>query len=122
MATEWSKLTELTRDKEFMIESVRLSDSGITIHGDFELPPLARLCVEDQVFVAAFVRCHGSLKEMESLFGISYPTVKSRLNRIADKLDFAQIKPFEEESEIIASLEKGEITVKEAVHKLRKSS
>ncbi|MFV2021178.1 DUF2089 family protein [Micromonospora sp. LOL_023] len=47
---------------------------------------LAQLSVDDQVFVAAFVRLHGSIKKMERIFGVSYPTVKSRLNRIAGQV------------------------------------
>jgi hypothetical protein len=42
------------------------------------------------VFVAAFVRSHGSIKEMEQVFGVSYPTVKARLNRIAAMLEWSR--------------------------------
>ena len=45
------------------------------------------------MFVAAFVRAHGSIKEMERTFGVSYPTNKSRLKRIAEHLDFVDIDP-----------------------------
>ena len=57
------------------------------------MPPLARLTAEDQIFVAAFVRCHGSIKQMEKFFGVSYPTIKNRLNRIGALLPFAEIDP-----------------------------
>jgi hypothetical protein len=81
---------------------------------------LAKLGMEDQVFVAAFVRSHGSIKQMEQLFGISYPTVKNRLNRIAEKLKFVEITLAEDSSDILAQLERGEITAKEAIERLRK--
>ena len=48
---------------------------------------------EDQVFVAAFLKSHGSIKEMEQVFGVSYPTVKARLNRIAGQLEFVETDP-----------------------------
>ena len=48
----------------------------------------ARPPADDQIFVAAFVRCHGSIKQMEKFFGVSYPTIKNRLNRIASSLEF----------------------------------
>ena len=57
------------------------------------MPPLARLAGDDQVFVAAFIRCHGSIKQMEKFFGVSYPTIKNRLNRIGAQLPFAEIDP-----------------------------
>ena len=83
MTNEWHELTDLTEDRRFLVTKVRM-DSGISIQGEFELPPLARLRYEDQVFVSEFVRSHGSIKDMEKAFGISYPTVKNRLNRIIE--------------------------------------
>ena len=85
MASPWQDLTDLTGDGEFTVERVRLSEKDIAIEGSFDLPPLARLSAEDQVFVMAFVQCHGSIKQMERIFGISYPTVKKRLDSIASR-------------------------------------
>jgi len=89
----------------------------LAIEGDFELSVLGKLSPEDQVFVTAFVRHHGSIKKMESLFGISYPTVKNRLNAIAAKLD----KSFEAPSPnlyVLEQLSRGELTVAEALERL----
>ena len=83
---DWKQLTEITAGAPFAVERVRLRASGIAIEGSFELPLLAQLPVEDQLFIVAFVRSHGSIKEMERLFGVSYPTIKSRLNRLAEQL------------------------------------
>jgi len=93
--------------------------SGIAIEGEFELPPLSRLTLEDQIFVIAFIRCHGSIKVMEAQFGISYPTVKNRLNRIAQSLEFVEVNPPVSHSDILEQLENGEISVEEAEQKLR---
>jgi hypothetical protein len=62
-------------------------DCGLSLEGSFEVSPLGRLTPEDQVFVVAFVRHHGSIKKMEALFDVSYPTVKNRLNAIGAALD-----------------------------------
>jgi hypothetical protein len=89
----------------------------VTLEGEFEISPLGKLRSEDQAFVIAFVRHHGSLKKMESLFGISYPTVKNRLNAIAAALD----KNFENPSPnlyVLEQLSRGELTVEEALEKL----
>jgi hypothetical protein len=67
----------------------------------------------------AFVRSHGSIKEMESLFGISYPTVKNRLSHISSRLDFVEINPPSSRTDVLSDLEKGEITVEDALIKLR---
>lgn len=120
MEHEWQELTRLTRGEEIVIEKVGLVKSGISLEGQFELPPLSRLTLEDQIFVIAFIRCHGSIKEMESLFDISYPTVKSRLNRIAQMLEFVEVNPPPSRSDVLSQLERGDITVDEAEKKLRR--
>lgn len=112
---DWQDLTRLTRGDSFVLERVRMEGSGVAIEGAFELPPLARLTMEDQVFVTAFVRCHGSLKEMEQLFGISYPTVKNRLSSIAAKLEFIEVNPPAPRLETLGRLERGEITLAQAL-------
>ena len=118
MATDWNELTKMTQGRPVEIGRVRVVESGIAIEGSFTPPPLAGLSAEDQVFVMAFVRCHGSIKEMEGMFGISYPTVKNRLNRIAEKLQFSEIVKVNPEEEVISELERGEISAEEAIRRL----
>ena len=120
MPREWHELTRITQGAPIVVERVRLADSDIAIDGSFELPSLARLPAEDQVFIAAFVRCHGSIKEMERIFGISYPTVKKRLSRLAEQLQFVEILPLPGQEDILAQLERGEITAAEAIERLSK--
>ncbi|MGB2593063.1 MAG: DUF2089 domain-containing protein [Candidatus Acidiferrum sp.] len=89
----------------------------LTLDGEFEVSPLGKLSLDEQAFVIAFVRHHGSLKKMESIFDISYPTVKNRLNSIAVALD----KNFESPSPnlyVLEQLSRGELTVEEALEKL----
>jgi hypothetical protein len=117
---DWQALTALTQSRPLAVERVRLCDSGIAIEGDFEPPPLARLDPADQVFVAAFVRSHGSIKEMERIFGVSYPTIKARLNRIGAALDFVETDPGPSRAEILDRLERGDITAAEAIAQLER--
>ena len=118
---DWQELTDLTQGKPFIVERVRLSGNGVAIEGQFEPPQLAQLGVDDQVFVAAFVRAHGSIKEMERIFGVSYPTIKSRLNRIAAHLDFVDTDPAPTGADVIDRLRRGEISVQEALADLERS-
>ena len=120
MAKDWLELTKMTLGKPLIVERVRLVNSDIAIEGSFTLPPLANLSAEDQVFVMAFVRCHGSIKEMEEMFGISYPTVKNRINRIARQLEFVELVKVSPEEEVIGELERGEISAEEAIRRLSK--
>ncbi|MFE0526928.1 DUF2089 domain-containing protein [Micromonospora parva] len=115
---DWQELTSLTRGQSVVVERVRLASNGVAIEGEFELPQLAQLTVEDQVFVTAFVRCHGSIKEMERVFGVSYPTIKSRLNRITQMLDFVETDPAPTRADIIDRLRRGDITAQQALAEL----
>jgi hypothetical protein len=119
MEHDWQELTRLTQGGAFTIEKVRLVDRDISIEGSFALPPLAKMTAENQLFVTAFVRSHGSIKEMEALFGISYPTVKNRLNAISAQLPFVDVNPPSPGRDVLDELDKGEISVEEALKKLK---
>ena len=124
MATErkptadWQELTRLTEGHPIVVERVRLTEKDIAIEGRFELPQLARLSMEDQVFITAFVRSHGSIKEMEQVFGVSYPTIKSRLTRIANSLEFVETNPLPSRTEILDRLRRGEISAQDAIKEM----
>jgi len=126
MSRDWQELTRLVGQSPIEVERVRLVETGVAIEGPFTLPPLAQLSAEDQVFVAAFVRCHGSIKQMEKYFGVSYPTIKNRLNKIGSQLSFVEIEQGSEgdlpaltRSEVLDRLSRGELTVAQALERLK---
>ena len=100
------------------MERVRIAEKDVAIEGSFELPQLARISMDDQIFITAFVRSHGSIKEMERIFGVSYPTIKSRLTRIANSLEFVETNPTSSKSEILECLQRGEITAEDAIREM----
>ena len=117
-ATDWQDLLRIAQGTSLVIERVRIPDRQIAIEGAFSLPELARLSLEDQVFVTAFLRSHGSIKEMEQIFGVSYPTIKARLNRISSQLHFVEINPSPSRAEALERLKSGEITAEQAIAEL----
>src|SRR5438046_7108978 len=126
MGRDWQELTKLVRQAPIEVERVRLIETGVAIEGPFTLPPLVQLTAEDQVFVAAFVRCHGSIKQMEKYFGVSYPTIKNRLNKIGSQLSFVEIEqgpetesPARTRSEVLDRVSRGELTVAQALAQLK---
>ena len=127
MGHDWQLLTKLIGSNQIEIDRVRLVETGVAIEGPFTLPPLAQLPAEDQVFVAAFVRCHGSIKQMEKYFGVSYPTIKNRLNKIGSQLSFVEIEeggdpagPLPQSAgDILDRVSRGELTVAQALQRLR---
>jgi len=117
-ASDWQDLLRMTQGAALVIERVRVPEKGIAIEGSFTLPELARLSLEDQVFVTAFLRSHGSIKEMEQIFGVSYPTIKARLNRISGLLQFIDTNPSPSRSDVLERLKNGEINAAEAISEL----
>jgi len=125
MPNDWQELIKLVGHAHFEVDRIRLIDTGVIIEGPFTPPPLAQLPAEDQVFVAAFVRCHGSIKQMEKYFGVSYPTIKNRLNKIGSQLSFVEIEqgseaePVRTRSDVLDRLSRGELTVAQAIEQLK---
>src|SRR5271168_3513522 len=117
--SDWQDLLRIAQGSPLLVERVRIPEKQIAIEGAFTLPELARLTLEDQVFVTAFIRSHGSIKEMEQVFGVSYPTIKSRLNRIAGQLEFIETDPSPSRAEVLNRLNQGEITADEAIRVLQ---
>jgi hypothetical protein len=118
MPKDWQELTRITQGQAVVVERVRVPEKDIAIEGSFELPQLARLDADDQIFITAFVRSHGSIKEMERIFGVSYPTIKSRLTRIANSLEFVETNPAPSKSEILERLQRGEISAEDAIREM----
>jgi hypothetical protein len=104
-------------NQPFKITRLACPSCNVALEGQIELPMLAQLSPGDQTFVMAFVRHHGSIKKMECLFGISYPTVKNKLNSIAATLDKSMQAP-SPRGYVLEQLSRGEITVEEALEKL----
>jgi hypothetical protein len=117
-ASEWQDLLRIAQGSPLVIERVRIPDKELAVEGAFTLPELARLSMEDQIFVTAFLRSHGSIKEMEQIFGVSYPTIKARLNRISGQLHFVENNPAPGRAEVLDRLKNGEISADQAIKEL----
>lgn len=96
-------------------------DCKTTVKGNFELPVFASLSHEEEGFLRVFLAARGSIKEVERQLGISYPTVKGRLESILNKLGLGslQAEAKARRLEIVEQLERGEITAQEAVALLK---
>ena len=104
---------------ELEIERLRCSSCNVAIEGKIGVPRLARLSGEHREFIELFVRSSGSLKAVAEKLGISYPTVRNRLNKVIDALDKETERDQNERRRILDALEAGEINVDDAVQRLR---
>lgn len=116
--SDWQDLLRIAQGTPLIIERVSIPEKQISVDGQFDLPQLARLNLEDQVFVIAFLRSHGTIKDMEQTFGVSYPTIKARLNRIASQLEFVEVNPSSSRTEVLERLNTGEISAADAIRAL----
>lgn len=80
------------------VRRLECSACGTAVEGSFGLPVLARLTPEDQVFLLSLVKCSGSLKDLAKTYGVSYPTVRNRLDALIDRIKGLeeQMSPVEE--------------------------
>jgi hypothetical protein len=104
---------------------------GTTLEGHFTLGRLSQLNAEQLDFVETFIRCEGTIKRVEKELGISYPTVRARLQDVIRAMGFEvpsdyadapdeRVTP-EERSAILDRLYSGEISSEEAIDLLRGS-
>ncbi len=117
-SVDWQEVLRIAQGSSLVVERVSIPDRQVSLEGQFTLPELARLSLEDQVFVTAFLRSHGSIKAMEQVFGVSYPTIKARLNRIAGQLEFIDTNPAPSRAEVLERLKNGEISAEDAIREL----
>lgn len=91
------------------------------IKGRFGVDDFAALTATQQEFVKTFICCQGNIKEVEKILKISYPTVKNKLAEVTSILCDAKATQMSVLSEdVLEEIESGEITVEEALAKLRK--
>lgn len=92
-----------------------------SLEGAFAIPALLQLSPDDLSFITAFVRESGSLKAMAKLLGVSYPTVRNRLDEIIQRLSAVEAGADRRRHEILDALEQGKLTAEAAAAELRKA-
>ncbi|MBT7608310.1 MAG: DUF2089 family protein [Bacteriovoracaceae bacterium] len=100
-----------------MMEPVTLGcgNCNLKVSGSFEAHPLMNLTPDELHFLHIFIHCEGKIIEMEKALGISYPTVKSKLNKLKKK-----ISPEESALSILAKIEGGELDYQAGLNKIKK--
>ena len=70
------------------VTAIRCLECGVEMHGQFALAPYRNLDAEQIRFLETFLRCRGVIRDMEAALGISYPTVRARLDALLSALGF----------------------------------
>jgi hypothetical protein len=97
------------------------------LEGEFEFSKFCRLPAEQREFAEVFIRCRGNIKDVEKELGISYPTVRNRLDGLIEALGYRvvsaeAIEDKDYRQEVLKALENGEIGAEEAARRLRKKN
>ncbi|MGI6363070.1 MAG: DUF2089 domain-containing protein [Bacillota bacterium] len=99
---------------------------GTGIDGHFAVCKFCQLPAEQKAFAEIFIKCRGNIKEVEKELGISYPTVRNRLETLIESLGY-QAQPVakddpearEKRKQILEDLNEGKISSEEAIELLR---
>lgn len=109
---------------DMVVTKLRCSHCGTELSGEFAPCRFCRLEDRHLRFVETFLRCRGSIKEVERALGVSYPTVKNMLDAaltalgLDEKPEQRVLREKEERSEILQRLSDGEIDVDTAIEAL----
>ena len=102
------------------VTKLQCNHCNTVIENEFELPKFNLLTKEQLHFIETFLVCRGNIKEMEKELGISYPTVRGKLNEIVQALGHdSNDKTTVDERKIVGMLERGEISADEAIKMLK---
>jgi hypothetical protein len=106
---------------DFRVARLVCKNCGTAIEGNFGVSKLAHLSRDHQEFVEVFLKCRGNIKDVERELGISYPTVRSRLEKINQQLGHVTEAAAGRRKEILQALERNEIAAEEALKALREN-
>lgn len=104
------------------IKKLQCTSCKTTIENDFSFSKFQYLSEEQMQFIEVFIKCRGSIKDVEKQMGISYPTVRAKLDEVIAAIggDLSkEISKSESTSDVIKALEKGEVSPDEAVKMLK---
>lgn len=102
------------------VTRLKCSKCSTVIENEFELSKFAYLSKDQLEFTEVFMRCRGSIKDVEKELGISYPTVRAKLDEVVAAMGYKVDKKLAiNSSEIIDKLEKGDISAEEALNLLK---
>lgn len=108
-------------NNELTVARLKCDSCDTVIENNFRLSKFDYLPDEELYFTETFIRCRGNIKEVEKELGISYPTVRSKLDAVIKKLGYeaGMDDRAVKKEEILKALENGEITVEQAIEQLK---
>lgn len=104
----------LCHEKRLRIKKLECTGCGVNFEGDFYSSPLLNLSTEHQLFIELFILNSGSLKKMADSMGVTYPTIRSRLDTVIEELKQQIGKRDEYKDEILERVNQGRLSPEQA--------
>jgi len=103
-------------ESETKVTEIHCKKCDTTIRSEFDLCKFCKLSEQQKYFIEVFIKNRGNIKELEKELGISYPTVRNKLDEVVFALGYKveQQKPLANQKEILEKLSRGEISKDEA--------
>jgi len=101
-------------EERMVIGELKCPKCDLRIKKDFEPCEFCRLPEEDHEFLLIFLRTQGRITDMEKILGVSYPTIKSKIDNLLKNLNLSPIAA-DENHDPLEALAQGKISVDEAV-------
>jgi hypothetical protein len=108
---------------ELEVSKLTCNTCETTIDGHFVLCKFCKLTKDQKAFIDIFIKCRGNIKEVEKELGISYPTVKNKLEDAANALGHKSdidLSQNTNRKDILDKLNSGEIGVEQAIELMKK--
>ena len=107
-------------NSNLIVTRLKCKRCGTVIENEFELSKFAYLTNEQLHFVEVFIKSRGNIKDVEKELGISYPTVRAKLDGVIQSLGYSiKNKNQAETKNVLDMLENGEITAEEAIKMMK---
>lgn len=107
---------------ELTVTQLTCEPCSLRMEGRFETCEFCKLSEENLEFLRSFIRCRGVIKDVEKDLGISYPTVRGRLDRLIAELGYGEVPAKSRDEmryDVLEAVKEGKISSKEAVAALR---
>lgn len=101
--------------EELKITKLQCIHCHTTIENEFEFSKFAAMSQEQLSFIEVFLKCRGNIKEVEKELGVSYPTVRGKLDNVISSLGLVEPEERVADKTAIEMLESGEISIDEAL-------
>lgn len=108
-------------DGTIEVTEFKCCSCGSTVSGRFKLNKFCQLPIDQLEFADIFIKNRGNIKEIERELGISYPTVKGKLDSLIESLGYKNqvANNPNKNKDILERLDRGEISSEEAIELLK---